>query len=197
MFIYHSIHWKCILIITTTMTDIFDTKILCKKCNTQMNPIIVNRNGLELRAVECPNCHDKIIHPADLNGLEQFKDLREKKFNVKLRMVGNSHAISIPKQIIDFINERHKETRKEMDDMVSLCFDDFDTLKLSFDDALSGNDELNPEEVNYDDGKNRVNRRIVNDGKGNIDIVEEQSLNNNGNQIRRVKIKKIRRNFNG
>lgn len=175
------------------MTDIFDAKILCKKCNLQMKPIIVDMNGLELRAVECPHCHDKIIHPADLNGMEQFKDLKEKKFNVKLRMVGNSHAISIPKEIIDFMNERHRETKTEMDDMVSLWFDDFDTLKLSFDDDLSEDEEG---DVNYDDGKNKIKRRVSNDGKGNIDIVEEQSLNNNGSQIRRVKIKKIRRNLN-
>ena len=93
---------------------------------------IVNRNGLELRAVECVKCKEKIIHPADLNGLEHFKNLQNKTFNVKLRMVGNSHAISIPKEIVDFINEQHHQMRKEMDDMVRLCFEDFDTLRVRF-----------------------------------------------------------------
>jgi len=116
------------------MTDIFDAKILCKKCNAEMKPGIVNRNGFELRAMECPNCGDRILHPADLNGLENFKDLKGKTFSVKLRMVGNSHAVSIPKEIIDFMERMHKQMRRQMDDMVSLCFEDFDRLSLRFGD---------------------------------------------------------------
>jgi len=118
------------------MTDIFDTKISCKRCNVEMNPCIVEKNGLQLRAVGCSKCNDKIVHPADLNGVERFKDLRGKTFNVKLRMVGNSHAISIPKEIVDFINEQHRVMEREMDDMVKLCMEDFRRLRLVF-----GNEE--------------------------------------------------------
>ncbi len=91
--------------------------------------------GLDLRAVECPECGDKIIHPQDLNSLQQFNTLRGKTFVVKLRMVGNSHAISIPKEIIDFMNEQQSKVshmKKEMDEMVRLCFEDFDTLRVRF-----------------------------------------------------------------
>jgi len=116
------------------MTDIFDAKISCKKCNETMEKTIVNREGLELRAVQCPKCGDKIIHPANLNGFEHFHDLKGKRFNVKLRVVGNSHAISIPKEIIDFINGQHRMMKRRMDEMVNLCFEDFDTLKLRFGD---------------------------------------------------------------
>lgn len=114
------------------MTDIFDATILCKKCNEEMQQTIVNREGLELRAVKCLSCGDKIVHPADLNGLEHFNGLRGKTFMVKLRMVGNSHAISIPKEIVNFINEQHRSVQREMDDMVKLCFEDFDTLRIRF-----------------------------------------------------------------
>ena len=158
-----------------------------------MKPVIVNRNGLELRAVECPSCHDKIIHPADLNGLEQFKDLKDKKFNVKLRMVGNSHAISIPKEIIDFMNDRHKDMRRQMDDMVSLWFDDFDTLRVSFSDDENEVSEVGEDgNIDYDDGKNRIKRRVQDDGQGNVDVIEERTLND-GNAIKRIRIRKIRR----
>lgn len=116
------------------MTDIFDTKIVCKNCDNEMSSTIVNRNGFELRAVQCNKCGDTITHPADLNGFEHFNNLRGKTFNVKLRMVGNSHAISIPKEIIDFINEQHRSMRTRMDDMVRLCFEDFETLKVRFND---------------------------------------------------------------
>jgi|SRR3989344_3162087 len=114
------------------MTDIFDTKITCKNCNNEMRSIIVARSGVELRAVQCEKCGDKIIHPADLNCFEHYKDLKGKTFNVKLRMVGNSHAISIPKEIIDFINENHKNMRQDMDDMVRLAFEDFKKLSIIF-----------------------------------------------------------------
>jgi len=146
------------------MTDIFDNKIICKNCNSIMEKTIVNRNGLELRAVECPKCHEKIVHPADLNSLEHFKDLKGKTFEVKLRMVGNSHAISIPKEIVEFMNERHREVKRQMDEMVKLCFEDFGRLSLIFDDFNN-----------------------LDNGFGNIDDREHENLN-------RIRIRKIRRN---
>lgn len=114
------------------MTDIFDAKIVCKNCNLEMKPTIVEKSGVELRAVKCINCGDRIVHPADIHSLEHYKDLKGKTFSVKLRVVGNSHAISIPKEIVNFINEIHKSTMKEMDDMVKLCFEDFRKLSIIF-----------------------------------------------------------------
>jgi hypothetical protein len=66
---------------------------------------VLEKEGLQLRAVECPKCKDKIVHPADLNCQNRFNDLKGKTFNVKLRMVGNSHAVSIPKEIVDLTNK--------------------------------------------------------------------------------------------
>jgi hypothetical protein len=121
------------------MTDIFDAKIMCKDCGVQMKPRVLEREGLELRAVECPKCKDRIIHPADVNCLNHFNDLKGKTFNVKLRMVGNSHAVSIPKEIVDLMNEQHKimnERHSRMsgsfDEMVRLAFEDFGKLSLNF-----------------------------------------------------------------
>jgi DNA-directed RNA polymerase subunit RPC12/RpoP len=110
------------------MTDIFDTTIACKKCGDEMEKILVNRQGFELRAVECPNCHDKIIHPADVNGYQHYNNIKDKTFHVKLRMVGNSHAISIPKEIIEFMQQQESI----MDDMVKLCFEDMRKLRIEF-----------------------------------------------------------------
>lgn len=114
------------------MTDIFDAQILCKSCRQEMQPTALHKEGFELRAVQCPECKDRIVHPADLNELEQFKSLRGKTFTVKLRMVGNSHAISIPKEIVDFMNEQHRHARTQMVDMVRLCFEDFNKLSVRF-----------------------------------------------------------------
>jgi uncharacterized paraquat-inducible protein A len=116
------------------MSDIFNETISCKDCDVKMNHIIVNKQGLELRAIECPSCNKKIIHPADLNSVENFKNLKGKTYNVKLRVIGNSHAISIPKEIVDFV--KHQE--KIMDDMVRLCFEDMDKLSLRFNRPVKG-----------------------------------------------------------
>ena len=117
------------------MTDIFDNKILCKNCNTAMRPIEITKNGLVLRAVECLKCNSKILHPKDEQEYNNFVILKKKQFNVKMRFVGNSYAISIPKEIVDFM----KEQEKIMDDMVKLCFEEFGILKLNFACHKNGN----------------------------------------------------------
>lgn len=110
------------------MADIFDNTILCTHCGKPMEKTIVNKQGFELRAVICRHCNQQVIHPADINSLENFKNLKSKTYSVKLRVVGNSHAISIPKEIVEFM--RHQE--RIMDDMVRLCFRDMHSLSLQF-----------------------------------------------------------------
>lgn len=123
------------------MTDIFDTTIVCKSCRVPMHPTTVDREGFELRAVRCGQCKDTIIHPADVQSLDQFRDLKGKTFQVKLRIVGNSHAISIPKEIVTFMHEHQRslgQARRDMDEMVRLCFEDFDRLSLRFGEEFHG-----------------------------------------------------------
>jgi len=132
------------------MTDIFDAKILCNKCNISMKRMIVNREGVGLRAIECPSCKDKIIHPEDKHNFDHFHDLKGKTFHVKLRMVGNSHAISIPKEIVDFMDEMHRGMKREMDDMVRLCFEDFGRLSLNFGNEEKVNKKINSMDVERD-----------------------------------------------
>ena len=110
------------------MADIFNETISCKECKTEMKHIIVNKNSFELRAIQCPKCKKQIVHPADINGLENFKNLKGKTYNVKLRLVGNSHAVSIPKEIVEFMHQQERM----MDDMVRLCFEDMHKLSLNF-----------------------------------------------------------------
>ena len=52
-----------------------------------------------------------------------------------MRLVGNSYAVSIPKEIVSFINQINNEMNKNtrmMDDMVRLCFEDFGKVSLNF-----------------------------------------------------------------
>lgn len=114
------------------MKDIFDAKISCKNCNIEMKPLVVIRGGFKLRAVQCPKCEERIIHPADLHNLQQYNDLKRKTYSVKLRVVGNSHAVSIPKEIVDFISDMNRNMPQHMNDMVKLCVEDFGKISLNF-----------------------------------------------------------------
>src|SRR3990170_6168712 len=113
------------------MVDIFDNTILCKYCNTKMQRAKIAKNGFLLRAVVCPECGSKIIHPNDEQEYIRFANLRNKEFHVKMRLVGNSYAVSIPKEIVSFIREQEKV----MNDMVRLCFEDMGKLSLNFNGA--------------------------------------------------------------
>jgi phage FluMu protein Com len=108
--------------------DIFDNTILCKKCNTKMQKAKVAKNGFLLRAVVCPKCKSIIIHPNDEQEYNKFINLRNKQFKVKMRLVGNSYAVSIPKEIVSFMQDQEKI----MDDMVRLCFEEMGKLSLNF-----------------------------------------------------------------
>ncbi len=175
------------------MTDIFDAKILCKNCNIEMKPAIINKNGFELRAMKCDKCHDKIIHPADLNASSHFNDLKGKTFSVKLRMVGNSHAVSIPKEIVDFMNEmndvheRGRRIRSEIDNMVRLCFEDFGRLSLRFGEFGSEEDEEDKEADGFEEG-DEVGEE--NEAKNNYDRLRGAR---GINRLEAVKVRRIRR----
>ncbi len=110
------------------MTDIFDNTILCKKCNVKMQKAQLVKNHFLFRALVCPKCNEKIIHPADEQEYDRFINLKNKEFHVKMRLVGNSYAVSIPKEIVLFMREQEKI----MNDMVKLCFEDMGKLSLNF-----------------------------------------------------------------
>lgn len=112
------------------MADIFDNTILCGKCGKKMQKAQLVKNGFMFRMVICPNgeCKEKIIHPVDEQEYNKFINLKNKEFRVKMRLVGNSYAVSIPKEIVSFMNEQ----KKTMDEMVRLCFEDFGRVSLNF-----------------------------------------------------------------
>ncbi|MBI2044287.1 hypothetical protein HYT24_02905 [Candidatus Pacearchaeota archaeon] len=110
------------------MRDIFDNKILCSKCSMEMNKANISKNGFIIRAVICPNCNEKVLHPVDEENYNKYINLKNKEFNVKMRLVGNSYAVSIPKEIVSFINTQ----QKIMDEMVRLCFEEMGKLSINF-----------------------------------------------------------------
>jgi hypothetical protein len=115
--------------------DIFDNPILCKKCNTRMKKAEISRNGFILRAMVCMKCNERVIHPVDEQEYNKFINLKNKQFRVKMRIVGNSYTVSIPKEIVSFIREQEKM----MDDMVKLCFEEAGRVSLNFEEMRRKN----------------------------------------------------------
>ena len=99
--------------------DIFDHIVLCNKCNTKTKKNNALLEGFQVRTLECNKCNEIIYHPRDLKEFENFKSLKSREFNVKLRMVGNSFCVSIPKELIDF----HKKGEKEFNNLVRMSLE--------------------------------------------------------------------------
>jgi hypothetical protein len=119
------------------MTDIFDNPILCKRCDSRMKKANLEKSGFIFRAVICPKCNEKIIHPVDEHEYNRFIDLKNKEFRVKMRLVGNSYSVSIPKEILSFMNEQ----KKMADDMVRLCFEEMGRVSLNFNEKFNNSNK--------------------------------------------------------
>ena len=110
------------------MEDLFNQKVLCNHCNVQMQKGTAQKEGYTLRALHCPSCNKKVFHPGDLEELRHFQRIKEKEFRVKLRMVGNSYTISIPKEIINF----QEEMQEEMEESIRMCLEEPEKLSIFF-----------------------------------------------------------------
>jgi len=77
----------------------------------------------------CSKCNEKILHPVDEQNYNKFINLKNKEFRVKMRLVGNSYTVSIPKEIVLFMERQEKI----LDEMVRLCFEETGRLSLNFD----------------------------------------------------------------
>jgi hypothetical protein len=103
----------------------------------------IEKNGFVFRAMICPKCNEKIIHPVDEHEYNRFVDLKNKEFRVKMRLVGNSYAVSIPKEILSFMNEQ----KRMADDMVRLCFEEMGRLSLNFNEGLNDAHSVQKKEI--------------------------------------------------
>jgi len=112
-----------------------------------MKPMLVTRNGFNLRVLKCQKCGALIVHPADKAEYENFMKLKNKEFEVKMRMVGNSYSVSIPREIVDFMHDQENM----MNNMVKMCFHDANKLSLMFN---------TPNMVEDSEG-NKVDSRVV------------------------------------
>tara|TARA_Y100000310_G_scaffold345673_1_gene468098 strand:+ start:2895 stop:3242 length:348 start_codon:yes stop_codon:yes gene_type:complete len=110
------------------MNGIDKATILCDKCNVKAEKSTVNKNECTLRSWKCPSCNNEWVHPVDIREYEKFKQMHQKQFHVKLRIVGNSYAVSIPREIIDF----QESMFEELNDIISMSLECPEKLSLFF-----------------------------------------------------------------
>ncbi len=108
------------------MTDLFENKVLCKNCNRVMNRGYTIKDGCKLRFLQCPKCNNRIYHPLDLREYEEFCRIRNKEWEVKLRLVGNSFCVSIPKEIIEF----EEQFQREINNIIRMTLEEPTKLSL-------------------------------------------------------------------
>lgn len=117
--------------IYTKMEDLYYNTILCTNCNKKTVKTAVIKDGFKIRALKCPNCNKEWYHPLDMQRYKNFQELKNKEFSVKLRMVGNSFCVSIPKEIIEF-EERFALLEKEIDNLIRMSLEEPGKLSLFF-----------------------------------------------------------------
>jgi hypothetical protein len=150
------------------MMDIFEENIFCSKCGKKMKQVSIVKNGFKIRAMECSKCGKHIYHPADIQEFKRFSHLKRRPFSVKLRMVGHSYVVSIPREIINFQEHAHREMRdvqkemakhfEHMNKMVDMWLEEPDKLTLSFEKEKDKLDKLNK----LKNKKNITNKNITN-----------------------------------
>jgi ribosomal protein L37AE/L43A len=114
------------------MADLFQTTIICDDCNTKTTKKKLLKLGFPIRAWECPSCQKLWEHPSDLQEYQKFKQIKDKTFKVKLRLVGNSYTVSIPREIIEF----EEQMQQEINDIIRMALEGPGKLSLFFDKKL-------------------------------------------------------------
>ena len=96
-----------------------------------MQPQAFEQDGFLIRSLHCPQCGHRLDHPGDLRDYADYLKIRGHDFNVKLRMVGNSFCVSIPKEIVSFLREFHHDV-DDFQDLVRLHLEKPGKVSLFF-----------------------------------------------------------------
>ena len=82
--------------------DVWSAIVFCDTCKSKTNKGKIKKQGFAIRFWKCSSCGKQWFHPIDSNKFLQWKKLKKLQFRVKLRQVGNSYIVSIPKEIVKF-----------------------------------------------------------------------------------------------
>ena len=109
----YEVKYTFMYLLTNQKMDLFENTVLCRNCGKKMKPATLIKEGFRMRALKCPSCSNIILHPNDLEEFNRFKQLRGRQFQVKLRLVGNSYTVSIPREIVNFMQEEVEDKKVE------------------------------------------------------------------------------------
>jgi len=86
--------------------DFEDLKLKCE-CGGSMEKIRTEWKGIPVRGWKCNKCKEEVINPEDAQkALEIERARKENKLKVKLRTVGKSDVVTVPKIIKKIENLR-------------------------------------------------------------------------------------------
>ncbi len=122
--------------------DLFQERILCNVCNIQMLPQTLSKEGFPIRALTCETCGKVHYHPGDIKDYEHFQTMKNRQFQVKLRMVGNSFCVSIPRELIAF-----NRLENDIDKLVNLMLEAPNKIIIDFTTKVYKNPLTTKEEI--------------------------------------------------
>lgn len=84
--------------------DLERLKLTCE-CGGKMDRIRTTWRKIEVRGWKCRRCNEELIHPADAQKALEIERARKKHLLiVKLRRVGKSRVVTVPRPIIEAEN---------------------------------------------------------------------------------------------
>lgn len=79
-------------------------KIKCE-CGGNMEKIKTEWKGIEVRGWRCKKCNEEVLNPIDAQKALEIEKARKKNLlTVKLRKVGKSNIVTVPRPIIEAEN---------------------------------------------------------------------------------------------
>ena len=94
----------------TKAKTIYEDELECE-CGGVMKPKLFNVEGFDVRGWQCKKCN-RIDYSDDMNAVLTIKKLRKKGATLKLRKVGDTVVITVPKDIREALELKEGEDVK-------------------------------------------------------------------------------------
>lgn len=85
----------------------------CIRCNVEMRKAVVKQQGLQLEALQCPKCKERVYTEELLDkAMVKLQAQRLKKeYRKKIISIGNSVGLTFPKELVEAFRIKSKTAR--------------------------------------------------------------------------------------